>query len=339
MDEIVGHERAVGLLRRAQTLGPLHHAYLITGPSGVGKSTLARAFARTLNCTRQGEPCRVGGENGALCRSCRLILRGLHPDVRTIELEADRSKISFKDIEALQADASLRAMEARYKVYLILDAERLSATAANQLLKTLEEPPVGVMLVLTAQEGEALLPTIVSRCQQIRLARVPMEAIAALLEARHGLERSRAQELAALAQGRVGVAIQLATQDEVARRIQEAESLLFNAVRGGRLERLEIARGLADRWSGPTGPVLETLRVWIELLRDALRLTFGQEGRVVHRARVAALRELGARLGRARLASGMEVLGRALQDLDANANPRLALDVALLSLPREARAT
>lgn len=338
MQEVVGQERAVRLLRSALAAGRVHHAYLFTGPARVGKTTLAMALARSLNCAHPAAPCRLAQDEGALCRSCRLIARGLHPDVCVIELPEERSKISYKEIEHLQAESSLRPLEASRKCYVILDAERLSDTAANQLLKTLEEPPPGVVLMLTAQDAEALLPTIVSRCQEVRLAPVSRASIADHLQQRFSLEPESAQHLARLAQGRCGWAVAAAAQPEVLKRREAALAQLQGALRGDRLERLQVARTLAEQWGSHSHVVRETLRLWTEWMGDALHVQLGLEHRVIHVDQIAGLREAGRALGQGQLRAAVGALLQVAQDLEMNANPRLALDVALLALPSRTRA-
>jgi len=154
--QVVGHEWAVELLKRSLTNGRVAHAYLLTGPPQIGKTTLALNFAQALNCQNPEGPC---GE----CLSCRKIAHGTHPDVRVIEGQGGTIKID--QIRALQRQAALSCTEGRWKVFILRQMERATTEAANCLLKTLEEPPAHVILVLTASEADALPPTIVSRCQ------------------------------------------------------------------------------------------------------------------------------------------------------------------------------
>src|SRR5215472_6832026 len=186
---IIGHELIREALDRAIAAGNAQHAYLIHGPAGVGKAKLARWLAQRLNCTAPAPPCGV-------CDSCRRILAGTHPDVRSLQLPSDRDDslglpleppqratraaervISIEAVRALQHDAALAPSAARWKVYLVIGAQHLSLDAANSLLKTLEEPPPSVVLVLTAGDPDELLPTVVSRCQPIRLGPVSVADI------------------------------------------------------------------------------------------------------------------------------------------------------------------
>ncbi len=323
---VVGHQAAIEALGREIKRGAVSHAYLLTGLARIGKSTLALALAQALNCDEPSPPCRQ-------CRSCRLIARGTHPDVRTYELREGKSKISFKEVDDLQREAQLRPFEGRYKVYLILDAELFSATAANQLLKTLEEPPASVVLILTASDAEALLPTIVSRCRHLRLRPVPEAEIRQHLEAERQLEPEQARLIARLAGGRVGWALDAATDpsllDERAARLADLRQLLD----GDRLARLRVSRALAERWSAKSDTVREALRAWISWWHDLSLVQAGLEEQVLNVDERPALHREAGRFDQMAGSRAVRRLEQALDDLDRNVNARLALDVALLGLP------
>src|SRR5262249_54940287 len=140
---ILGHETCVTVLRHGLARGDLAHAYLLTGPSGIGKSTLARELALALVCTppaRAAAPCRT-------CMQCRLALAGNHPDVTVLARDAERQVIRAEQIRDLEERIILLPYQAARSVYLIEDADLLHESAANALLKTLEEPPAHASLV------------------------------------------------------------------------------------------------------------------------------------------------------------------------------------------------
>src|SRR5262245_52754063 len=230
---IIGHEWAIDLLRRSIAGGRVAHAYLISGPAGVGKALLALRLAQVLNCEGGDlDPCLV-------CRSCKRIARGNHPDVRIAGMasqaqglkpdEAARQKeLKIDTVREWQSDINLRPYEGRRRVFILHDAEKLTDAAANAMLKTLEEPPPYATIVLVANTGGDLLPTIVSRCQPLRLRPVPRAEVAAALRERYGLPEGDAQLLAAWSGGRVGWALRMVeAPDELEARQEQIEALVL----------------------------------------------------------------------------------------------------------------
>jgi DNA polymerase-3 subunit delta' len=363
---IVGHERAVELLRRSIRHRRIGHAYLLSGPLGVGKRTLAVRLAQALNCERLGPavdltpqpPLRRGEGETALtpaapaqrergqgreppcgaCRRCRLIEAGSHPEVRVVGVQAPHRVIRVADVESIQADAALRPADVYRKVYVLEQAELLHPDAANRLLKTIEEPPPSVVMVLTTVDPEATLETIVSRCQHLRLRPLRRERLARHLVERSGLAPDRAELIAALSEGCVGRALSLATDERALERRSRLLDELAALVDADRLARLQYARTLGDRWSKDPDGVREVLGVWLRWWRDVLLLQGGLDGRVVNLDRRAALERQAAALSPAEAGAAVVSARDVLQMLDQNVNARLALDVAALDLPRPTRA-
>ncbi|MCZ7535368.1 MAG: DNA polymerase III subunit [Acidimicrobiia bacterium] len=173
-ERVVGQERAVGVLRRAA--GQPVHSYLLVGPSGSGVEDAARCFAASLLAPQggDGEPERSesGADRGVL-RTVDLVLRGVHPDV--VEFEPEGVSILAAQVVEIIREASRAPVEAERKVLIVLDCDRMNETAANKLLKTLEEPPERTHIVLVTGSPDDLLPTIRSRCQRIELEPVSDE--------------------------------------------------------------------------------------------------------------------------------------------------------------------
>ncbi|MFQ6672676.1 MAG: DNA polymerase III subunit delta', partial [Candidatus Tectimicrobiota bacterium] len=197
---VIGHARVLERLRRSLAVGRVAHAYLFVGPEGVGKATVARAFAAALTCPAEsGEGC--GG-----CPSCRRLAAGTHPDVHVVEAKGQEVKI--EQVRALQGALAYRPSLARRAVAIVPQAERLTLGAANALLKTLEEPPGETVVVLVAPTASLLPPTVVSRCEQVSFTPLPQEELASFLVDRRGLTAEAAALTAALAAGRVGLALE-----------------------------------------------------------------------------------------------------------------------------------
>jgi DNA polymerase-3 subunit gamma/tau len=174
-DEVVGQEHVKDVLRPALERGRIGHAYLFSGPRGVGKTTTARLIAMTVNCDDNSgvvKPCGV-------CESCRMVIAGRHPDV--LEIDA-ASNNSVEDVRDLREKVALQPMRGLSKVYILDEAHMMSKSAFNALLKTLEEPPAHVMFILATTEAERLPPTILSRCQHYRFRRHSVEEICGKLE-------------------------------------------------------------------------------------------------------------------------------------------------------------
>ena len=330
---IIGHAGAVELLRRSLLHGRLSHAYLFSGPHRVGKRTLAVELARALNCEQAGlaapkdSPCSV-------CRRCRLIAAGKHPEVRVVGLQPSHHMIRVADIETIQSDAALRPADVYRKVYIIEQAELLHPDAANRLLKTIEEPPPSVVMVLTSIDPEATLPTIVSRCQHIRLGTLPRGSLARQLVQVRGLTPDKARLVAAVSEGRVGWALEAAADATLLERRDRLLDELIGLVTADRFERLQYARSLADRWSADPQAVRETLDIWLRWWRDVLLIQHGVSDEVANVDRRAQLEQHAQQLVRSAVATAAGSARDTWLMLEQNANARLALDVAVLDLPR-----
>lgn len=343
MWDIVGHEQAVAQLARSLRIGRVAHAYLITGPARVGKTTLGLRLAQALNCEAPEPPC-------GQCRSCRRIAAGLNTDVRTLQLVAspeaedggearERPRTGAKNIRLQQVndllhEVMLSRQEGKYKVYTILDAENLSHDSANRLLKVLEEPPAGVVLLLTAADANILLPTIVSRCQVIRLQPVPTEKIASYLRERLGLEAGRAAVLARLAAGRVGWAIAAASDESEVSERAEALGRLVGLVDAGLGDRFAVAARMATEFGRERASVYRALDLWTIWWRDLLFVHLGEEDATVNVDRGDDLRAQARAFSTRAIHEYLTRIETARAQLEQNVNPRLALEALFLAIPR-----
>lgn len=190
-DSIIGHKQQKNILLRAISSQHVAHAYLFEGPDGIGKRMMALAFARAILCNN--------GTSCGKCTSCLKVNHDNHPDIHF--LTADGAALKIDQIRALQQELSLRPLEGNCKFGLIDGAEHFTNGAANALLKTLEEPQPGTMIILLTNHPDKLLPTIRSRCQRLPFSRLPKQQLATMLAQKLDLNDTEATVLAALSEG------------------------------------------------------------------------------------------------------------------------------------------
>ena len=307
----------------------LHHAYLFEGPRGVGKRTLADLVALGANCEASaGRPCGT-------CGTCRAIAAGTHPDVIHVEVAADRASktIPVDAIREVIRQAGYRRYGARRRVVVVDPAEAMQEGAANALLKTLEEPPEGTGFILVTHNAGALLPTIRSRCQRVRLGAVPVPVIESWLH-RKGVED--AAVLARLALGCPGRALELSGDGLAKRAALRAD--LMATLRGTIDDTFAFSQQVCK---GARADYIRTIDTLLGILEDLLRdvVVVGTGGR-------AELLNADARadvdaLARRLYPDGVERCAQAVQlcrdDLAVYVSGRLAVD-ALLCRVRQALA-
>jgi DNA polymerase III subunit delta' len=316
--DVHGHERAIAYLRRGWERKRLAHAFVFTGPAGVGKGMVARALALGLHCdTAPFDAC------GA-CNACRTIAAGTHPDVRVIAGPAkERRDVSIEQVRDLQRELGFRSLSPHPKVGIIDEAHLLTLQAQNALLKTLEEPGCESVLVLVAVQASSLAPTILSRCQRVSFAPLPTDAVVAILE-RHGRARAEAIALATYAEGSPGRALALDPEFFGARR-RELLGTLATMRRAGFKTLSDFAQTLATEDKDPAA-VLALIASWH---RDALRrAVLGPDAELQNA-------DLAAALGTPRIDASLrnlETTYATMRALRQNANRNLTLIQMLMRL-------
>ena len=350
---LVGHAREVGFLQQAIRGQRVSHAYLFVGAPGSGKRSLAVAFAQTLNCQSATSDGRPRLAPCGACPSCHRIARGQHHDVLLLDIERQRELLAGSGREAdadkaarqrvisvasaheLRDHISTRPYDARYKIAILGDADTMQDAAANSLLKTLEEPPRWAVIILLAANEGSVPATIRSRCQLISLRAVPRELIAAAL-VKQGMASPQAELLAALAEGRPGIAIAAAGDAEAALTERNAAlTLLHNVIAPDALiaDRFAIAARLATSYgSGPTGraSVSATLELWLMWWRDLLLVKSGHPELITNPDQAAALQTLADRLELSAIYARIIAIQTAVGQLAAAVNPRLVLESLVL---------
>jgi DNA polymerase III subunit delta' len=338
---IIGHEWAVDFLRRSLASGRVGHAYLLSGPAGVGKALVALRLAQALNCERgDADPCLA-------CRACKRIERGNYPDVRvagmaaqTAGLKADEAArqkdLKIDTVREWQSDISLRPYEGRQRVFILHDAEKLTEAAANAMLKTLEEPPPYATLVLVANTSGDLMPTIVSRCQPLKLRPVPRATIVAALRERYGLAEGDASLLAAWSSGRPGWALRMVEAPQELEARQEQLATLVALHGQPRAAGFRWAEDRAKEYrAGEQAAVFAALELWQSWWRDLLLTAADCPEAIVHVDRRDELRQAATRYHIPDIHAFIARLDAAARQLRENVNPQLALENVVLHLPAQ----
>jgi DNA polymerase-3 subunit delta' len=362
---MLGHEWAVNLLRGHIATESVRHAYLFIGSDSVGKRTLALRFAQALNCEAPPSP----GEYCGTCRACIMISARKYPDLHVVEVgqldavvrdervssgaevrgeqayggaggrQEERrvsSMVKVKQIRLLQRQLALAPFEGRWRVALLLRFWEASESAANALLKTLEEPAPQVVMLLTARSVESLLPTIVSRCEVIPLRALAREDLEKGLIS-HGETDERARLLAGLSAGRPGLALKLMEDPE---RMEEREALLedlLSLLGNNRVKRFNYATRFRRKRNESTKDVraraVETLETWLSIWRDIMINALGADASVQNDDRRADIERIASSVRAEQVVGAVQSTERTLRTLHQYANVQLAMENHLLDLP------
>jgi DNA polymerase-3 subunit delta' len=322
--DIPGQQRAIRFLKRLLQKEAVPHAFLFTGMAGAGKLDAARQFAKALNCLspRDFDSCGV-------CNSCRKLEDGLHPDVLYIRNEG--VYIKLEQIRDMMKRFRFRPFEGKFRVVIIQEAQRLMESAANAMLKILEEPPKANIFILLATESQMLLPTIVSRCCQVRFQPLEDKIVADWLTRERGLSPDRAAGVARMAAGSMEKARWFSEEDGAAgwkKVVEKLENL-------DRISILDFFPMVSD-WAKNRETAeqdLEVIKLWV---RDLILfrfthaappyggpITFGLNDRTKEAARSVPLE---------RLFFVYHNVEQAMQGLKVNANLQMTLEGVCLAI-------
>ena len=335
LDQIQGQAAALAILRNALAHDRVAHAYVFTGPEGIGKRCTAIALAHALLC--QEAPQHGCGA----CPACVALHAGTHPDYHFTALPPGKQSMGIDQIRAMQRFLALRPVRGGKKVSILNEAHTLTDQAQSALLKMLEEPPGDAMVVLLGVSGATLSLPLLSRCQHVRFAPLPVQDVERILRQEAGLEADTASLLARYSRGSIGRALSLDPQRLIAERRQVVEHL--STVRGASFSTLsQLAEWLvADRSSKTQkkaetphalerGGRLELVLAWYE---EALRyLLLGNVAVVRYQDCLPALARTTVNVSVSRALHDLNVVYDTIQALGRNANPRLTVEAMLLEL-------
>ena len=329
---IYGHEGVINLLHTAAGADRLAHAYLLVGPSHVGKTTVALHIAQMVNCENPGPgPCES-------CSQCARIVSGRHADVQVISLPVNDdgglgTQIRIEQVRELRKQASLRPYEGRTRVFILQDAELLTTEAANSLLKYLEEPPPDVLLILLAVNEYAILPTVLSRCQRIELSAMPFTMLEQVLAADQHVDSERAALISRLSGGCPGWAISAARDQDILDARLEALNEQASLAEADLPARFRFANSLGNafyRDRPRVRGVLDICRAW---WMDLLLCLAGVPDQAVNVHLAGKLDAQAQDLTVRQAHTFLNNLSRARDMLERNVTPRLVLEWLMLKMP------
>ena len=333
--DVVGHVRLIDLLSRSVAGGTLPPSLLFAGPAGIGKRLTALSVAQALNCNNTGLRAQGSGLDACgVCAACTRIARGVHPDVLFVS-PGDSGNIKIDQVREVIDSAHYRPFEGRRRVVIIDDADALVPHAQNALLKTLEEPTPSSVFILVTARPDMLLPTVLSRCPQLRFRPLSAADIAAALMAR-GRKETEARAVAATADGSLGQALQASAGELVESRDLAQRVLVNAAAQPDPARRVQSAQELITKPSGGSSEreqLATHLRAMAVLLRDAEVLATGADARALANADVRpALEQLSAAYRGERGTRAFAAVDRALVALKSNAGVKLVADWLVLQL-------
>lgn len=326
---ILGHETAIRYLKKHTESGKTRHAYLVTGPDGVGRRTLVLAFAKALNCTNPPK----AGEFCDQCLTCRQINEQRYPDLTILEIAEGAKDLKIDQVREMQQTLSLAPYQSKHRMVLIPEFQHATIGASNALLKSLEEPPSKALLILTADAKESLLETISSRCEVIRLRPSTVADLDNYLKEEKGLEEKVAQRLSHLAGGRVGTALSYVTEEQALDRYDEAmedlEQLLKAKLRG----RLQYVEKRQSRKASGREQFVFLIATWLTFWRDVMICRENARIPLVNLEQNQLIQETADLIGSEKIHSLLQLHEKSLGQLDANVNPRLVLENLIVQLP------
>ncbi len=311
-----GQDSAVFYLKASLKNNTLSHAYIFSGPNGVGKRLAALNFAKALNCVST-----VNNEGCDKCPSCKKIDNITHPDVFILRPIKKGGSIGIDEIRELIKNISLRPFEGRKKVYIIDGAQNLKHEAANALLKTLEEPPTPSVLILITDSLKTLFHTIVSRSQVVRFFPLKLKEIKDILKKEYSIDEASAHILSHLSSGMLATALKYKDEDIFANRV-----LVLNSVSKKSLSGLDFDSLTEDKMR----LFLDILLTWF---RDILNTKVGiEDSMLVNIDKKDVIAAEAKNLSFDYLENIINNIISTIMYIDQNANPKLAMSVLTMKI-------
>ena len=323
LSDIFGNRNTIEKMSSAVKSGQISHSYIISGSAGTGKTLLANIFAKMIQCEdKSGEiPCLH-------CSSCSVFDSGNHPDVIYV-VPTKRKVIGIDDIrDQVLLKTITKPYKYSRKVFIIENADTLSAEAQNALLKTLEEPPEYVVFILTALSEKALLPTVLSRSVILKTEELPANEIARYLSEKTGIPADKAEFYGEYARGSIGEAIKLSSSEDFA----EMHNLVFNILASARTADLtEFLNNTALLEKYKQNP--EFLDIFTLYYRDLMIIKLiGDTKHIIQKDKADFLSAEAAKETPQNISDKLEAVLKAKKELSSNVNFNLCIEVMLMKI-------
>ena len=326
-NDIIGQEQIKDHMQNAIKTGKISHAYIINGEQFSGKEFIAKVFAMALQCEQRGKdgaevPCQA-------CHSCKQALSDNQPDIVKVTHEKPNT-VSVDDVRnQISGDVQIKPYSSPYKIYIMNEAEKMTTQAQNALLKTLEEPPEYVVIMLLTTNVNALLPTILSRCVVLNMKPVPDHLIRKYLMEELQITDYKAEVCVAFARGNLGKARQLAFSEGFENVKEQALSIL-KYVQDMELYEMVAATNRIREYKLDRSDLIDIMMVWY---RDVLLFKATNDmNHLIFREEASALRAAARRSSYEGIENVLEALEKAKKRLDANVNPDLVMELLFLTM-------
>ena len=323
--DVVGHKNIIKYISSAVQADAVSHAYILNGERGSGKRLLANLFAMSLQCQNREED----GEACGKCQSCKQAQNGNQPDIIKVTHEKPNT-ISVDDIRTqVNNDIVIKPYSSKYKIYIIPEADLMSAQAQNALLKTIEEPPEYAVIMLLTENAEALLPTIRSRCVMMKLRNIKDQLVKKYLMEHLHVPDYQAEIDASFAQGSIGRAKEAATSQEFAEMTQNALRILKYANTMEVYELSDAIKSLSEDKQN-INDYLDIFQFWF---RDVLMFKATQEiDNLVFKQEINFIREQAKQRSYENLENILDSIQKTKVRLKANVNFDLAFELLFLTI-------
>lgn len=321
--DILGHEKIKEHFQNAIEAQKVSHAYILAGEAGMGRKSLANAFALTLLCEKaKSQPCM-------LCHACKQVLSGNHPDLIYVTHDKPAS-IGVDDIrDQINDTIMIRPYSSYYKIYIVDEAEKMTVQAQNALLKTIEEPPSYAVILLLTTNPDSFLPTILSRCVQLKLRPLPDFVVKSYLTESMGVSSSDAELYAAFSRGNLGKAIKLAGSEEFRLMYEEVLHLLKHIKDMDISELLDYIRKLKEE-NLDVYECLDFMQIWY---RDVLMFKVTKDANLlIFKEEYTTINNMSGQTGYDGFENILKAIDKARVRLDANVNMELAMELMLLAM-------